>query len=234
MRPGTSRREIRIRSRSMSRSMRRIEPRSPTAAPCAIAPIRGRRTTRSRSCFPWPARGAVHLEASAVSGMEVELRWRDNSAGRRSSPSSCRGRATRSCGRSARCRRTRRPWSSTNSCRASPTASPWRRGTGEFARSVREGRGDHLDRGHGPMRGRRGLVPRRLPGGGRVGRGKGRMGQGVAERLTADAGDFWFFPSGHIELVVKVLDGCAINDHLLGLCRRPHGCRRDDDGARPP
>ena len=43
--------------------------------------------------------------------------------------------------------------------------------------------------------------------------GKGRTGRGFAERLTADAGDFWFFDSANIELVVKVLDGCAINDH---------------------
>ncbi len=42
--------------------------------------------------------------------------------------------------------------------------------------------------------------------------GKGRMGGGFAERLTADAGDFWFFQPTNIELVVKVLDGCAIND----------------------
>ena len=42
--------------------------------------------------------------------------------------------------------------------------------------------------------------------------GKGRMGRGFAERLTADAGDFWFFHPANIELVVKVLNGCAIND----------------------
>ncbi len=42
--------------------------------------------------------------------------------------------------------------------------------------------------------------------------GKGRVGRGFAERLTADAGDFWFFDPANIELVVKVLDGCAIND----------------------
>ena len=43
--------------------------------------------------------------------------------------------------------------------------------------------------------------------------GKGRVGRGFAERLTAVAGDFWFFHPANIELVVKVLDGCAINDH---------------------
>ncbi len=42
--------------------------------------------------------------------------------------------------------------------------------------------------------------------------GKGRVGRGFAERLTADAGDFWFFHPANIELVVKVLNGCAMND----------------------
>ena len=37
-------------------------------------------------------------------------------------------------------------------------------------------------------------------------------GGGFAQRLTADAGDFWFFHPANIELVVKVLNGCAIND----------------------
>ena len=35
----------------------------------------------------------------------------------------------------------------------------------------------------------------------------------MAERLTARSGDFWFFEPANIELVVKVLDGCAINGH---------------------
>ena len=43
--------------------------------------------------------------------------------------------------------------------------------------------------------------------------GKGRLGRGMAEQLTADAGDFWFFHPANIELVVKVLDGCGINGH---------------------
>ena len=42
--------------------------------------------------------------------------------------------------------------------------------------------------------------------------GKGTVGRGFAERLTADAGDFWFFHPANIELVVKVLNGCAINN----------------------
>jgi hypothetical protein len=37
-------------------------------------------------------------------------------------------------------------------------------------------------------------------------------GQGVA--LTTDSGYFWFFNSANIELVVKVLDACAVNDHF--------------------
>ena len=43
--------------------------------------------------------------------------------------------------------------------------------------------------------------------------GKGRLGRGMAEQLTADAGDFWFFHPANIELVVKVLDGCEMNGH---------------------
>ncbi len=41
----------------------------------------------------------------------------------------------------------------------------------------------------------------------------GVAGRGVAERLTRDTGDFWFFSRENIELIVKVLDGCAINGH---------------------
>ena len=43
--------------------------------------------------------------------------------------------------------------------------------------------------------------------------GDGRTGRGISERLTARSGDFWFFEPANIELVVKVLDGCAINGH---------------------
>ncbi len=31
--------------------------------------------------------------------------------------------------------------------------------------------------------------------------------------LTSDSGYFWFFNSANIELVVKVLDACTVNDH---------------------
>ena len=36
-------------------------------------------------------------------------------------------------------------------------------------------------------------------------------GDGRAQSLTNDTGDFWFFNPDNIEIVVKVLDGCAIN-----------------------
>ncbi|MCY3932865.1 MAG: lamin tail domain-containing protein [Acidobacteria bacterium] len=44
--------------------------------------------------------------------------------------------------------------------------------------------------------------------------GDGRSGRGVAERLTVRSGDFWFFGSNNVEMVVKVLDGCALNGHM--------------------
>ncbi|HSK78140.1 MAG TPA: hypothetical protein VLQ45_16930 [Thermoanaerobaculia bacterium] len=39
----------------------------------------------------------------------------------------------------------------------------------------------------------------------------GAMGRGRALQLTADSGVFWFFQPDNLELVVKVLDGCAVN-----------------------
>ncbi len=36
--------------------------------------------------------------------------------------------------------------------------------------------------------------------------------RGDADALTNDTGDFWFFSRDNIELVVKVLDGCAFNE----------------------
>jgi hypothetical protein len=39
-------------------------------------------------------------------------------------------------------------------------------------------------------------------------------GQGHAVPLTADTGSFWFFSSSNLELVVKVLDGRAVNHHF--------------------
>ncbi len=37
--------------------------------------------------------------------------------------------------------------------------------------------------------------------------------QAAAVPLTADTGYFWFFDPANVELVVKVLDGCAVNGH---------------------
>ena len=44
--------------------------------------------------------------------------------------------------------------------------------------------------------------------------GGGESGRGVSERLTARSGDFWFFEPDNVEMVVKVLDGCALNGHM--------------------
>ena len=41
----------------------------------------------------------------------------------------------------------------------------------------------------------------------------GNTGQGVPLPLTEDAGFFWFFEPGNLELVVKVLDAEAVNGH---------------------
>jgi hypothetical protein len=38
-------------------------------------------------------------------------------------------------------------------------------------------------------------------------------GEAQVVRLTDDTGYLWFFSSDNIEIVVKVLDGCAINGH---------------------
>jgi hypothetical protein len=40
----------------------------------------------------------------------------------------------------------------------------------------------------------------------------GTTGPGHAIKLTGDAGYFWFFDAANIELVVKVLNGCAIDN----------------------
>ena len=42
----------------------------------------------------------------------------------------------------------------------------------------------------------------------------GRSGSGQAVPLSDDTGYFWFFSSGNVELVVKVLDGRAVNGHF--------------------
>ena len=42
----------------------------------------------------------------------------------------------------------------------------------------------------------------------------GRTGGGHAVALTADTGYFWFFSSNNVELVVKVVDGRAVNNNF--------------------
>ena len=37
-------------------------------------------------------------------------------------------------------------------------------------------------------------------------------GDGKAVELTGDTGYFWFFSENNVEVVIKVLDGCAIGD----------------------
>lgn len=41
----------------------------------------------------------------------------------------------------------------------------------------------------------------------------GLTGTGHAVALTADTGYFWFFNPKNVEVVVKVIDGCAVNQH---------------------
>ncbi len=41
----------------------------------------------------------------------------------------------------------------------------------------------------------------------------GSTGHGRAVNLTANSGYFWFFDAANVEMVVKVLDGCASNHH---------------------
>jgi hypothetical protein len=38
-------------------------------------------------------------------------------------------------------------------------------------------------------------------------------GNGTAVQLSGDTGYFWFFQASNLEMVVKVLDACAINSH---------------------
>ena len=39
-----------------------------------------------------------------------------------------------------------------------------------------------------------------------------RAGDGKAVKLTGDTGYFWFFSENNVEVVIKVLNGCAIGD----------------------
>jgi len=40
----------------------------------------------------------------------------------------------------------------------------------------------------------------------------GRHGLGHAMPLSTDTGTFWFFDAANVETIVKVLDGCGLND----------------------
>ena len=42
----------------------------------------------------------------------------------------------------------------------------------------------------------------------------GAGGRGGSVQLTADTGAFWFFDPGNVEMVVKLLDGCGLNEHF--------------------
>lgn len=42
----------------------------------------------------------------------------------------------------------------------------------------------------------------------------GATGTGASRALTADTGILWFFDAANVELVVKTLDGCGVNDHF--------------------
>ncbi|MDY7096268.1 MAG: hypothetical protein SX243_25105 [Acidobacteriota bacterium] len=41
----------------------------------------------------------------------------------------------------------------------------------------------------------------------------GQMGEAQAVQLTDDTGYFWFFNADNVEMVLKVLDGCPVNNH---------------------
>ena len=43
--------------------------------------------------------------------------------------------------------------------------------------------------------------------------GDGSTGHGRAINLTANSGYFWFFDAANVEMIVKVLDGCEVNQH---------------------
>ena len=43
---------------------------------------------------------------------------------------------------------------------------------------------------------------------------QGNSGVGTAVPLTSDTGYFWFFNDANVELVIKVLDARALNDHF--------------------
>jgi hypothetical protein len=42
----------------------------------------------------------------------------------------------------------------------------------------------------------------------------GNSGKATAVPLTSDSGYFWFFENSNVELLVKIKDGCAVNDYF--------------------
>ncbi|HVS66852.1 MAG TPA: Calx-beta domain-containing protein [Thermoanaerobaculia bacterium] len=64
---------------------------------------------------------------------------------------------------------------------------------------------------------------------------EGNSGEGQALPLTDDTGYFWFFGPDNVEILIKVLDGCAINDRLWvfagGLTNVEVNLRVDDVAA---
>jgi len=42
----------------------------------------------------------------------------------------------------------------------------------------------------------------------------GNSGKGTAIPLTSDSGYFWFFENSNVELLVKIKDGCAVNEYF--------------------
>jgi hypothetical protein len=42
----------------------------------------------------------------------------------------------------------------------------------------------------------------------------GATGPGTPVTLTGDSGYFWFFNAANVELIVKVLDGCSLNQRF--------------------
>jgi hypothetical protein len=43
--------------------------------------------------------------------------------------------------------------------------------------------------------------------------GGGRSGAAQAVVMTSDTGYLWFFSSANVEVVIKVINGCGLNDH---------------------
>ena len=64
---------------------------------------------------------------------------------------------------------------------------------------------------------------------------EGTNGDGQAVGLTSDTGYFWFFDEANVEVVVKVLDGCAVNNHYwvfaAGLTNTEVNLQVDDSVA---